>query len=537
MTQNKDHEMAAHIKLGLALLLNFLIPGVGNILLIGRTPGNVFCLILCIWAWTGHNPLITNSWMLLMAVKAVVDLYVMPGYLAKRHAEALKAGHKAAAEGANDGHLRGLSTPVDDAILPGHGYGEHGGASHGDHAGASSGDHAGAAHGDHAGAAHADHAPAPSGDHIKHAYSPSQSMHSNSAHASHPNKSMDLADDWPETQVPSGQAAHWQNQHGSPDGHTHAAPQPIHAVLPDPQNHGGPKVGLNAAHSTDEHHLSHGAPVPLESLHLPHEQAHGDAAAGQQFHLNAVHSNASHPPAPVPLQSLDQLKSHGAAAPISSNQENAGKHVEPQGEQPHATHGGLVNQQKVLDSLLHAAPGEAPAHEHHSALVNQHNVVDSLMHSQGHDDAAQAGHSHHVLKSEHADGPLPALEAEHSLSPSASSSDGDDAGVVFDIYGDGEETESTVSPFDDGFYHNIDGSPHEAASAAGSPAASPVDSGDSHSSHLKQVTYGASEAPAAAGGNVSGHKKVQLCLNCQRPREHNRPVCPTCGTHFEETSF
>lgn len=59
----------------LVLLINFFIPGLGNIVVIGRSFGNCVLFLFCFWAWTGGNHAITFGWAVLMAVKALTELY------------------------------------------------------------------------------------------------------------------------------------------------------------------------------------------------------------------------------------------------------------------------------------------------------------------------------------------------------------------------------------------------------------------------------------------------------------------------------
>jgi hypothetical protein len=182
-------------------------------------------------------------------------------------------------------------------------------------------------------------------------------------------------------------------------------------------------------------------------------------------------------------------------------------------------------------------------------LINQHDVVQSILHQEGaatnaaHSSDSNEPHAPHLTgtggahaghsKLMHADGPF----ASEMVQPAAKrKSDVETGGgVIFDIYGEEEDDENAVhlSPLDDGLFHAV-GS--DAASAAGGVTAQSdsLHAGSLHESshHLKPVDYGDSEGGLAHHGGAA--KRVQLCPNCQNPREHNRPTCPTCGTHFDE---
>lgn len=59
----------------LVLLINFFIPGLGNLVVIGRSFGNCVLFFLCFWAWTGGNHAVTFGWAVLMAIKALTELF------------------------------------------------------------------------------------------------------------------------------------------------------------------------------------------------------------------------------------------------------------------------------------------------------------------------------------------------------------------------------------------------------------------------------------------------------------------------------
>ncbi|MBX9686536.1 MAG: hypothetical protein K2X27_07525 [Candidatus Obscuribacterales bacterium] len=76
-------------KLFFALLLNCLIPGLGNFIFVTRTLGTAIIFALSLWAWTMNNPRIILAWMLVMGIKAVIDIYVLPPLISKRQKEQL----------------------------------------------------------------------------------------------------------------------------------------------------------------------------------------------------------------------------------------------------------------------------------------------------------------------------------------------------------------------------------------------------------------------------------------------------------------
>lgn len=63
------------LKFFLVLFINFFIPGLGNLVVIGRSFGNCVLFAFCFWAWTGGNHAITFGWAVLMAIKAMADLF------------------------------------------------------------------------------------------------------------------------------------------------------------------------------------------------------------------------------------------------------------------------------------------------------------------------------------------------------------------------------------------------------------------------------------------------------------------------------
>src|SRR5262249_10445910 len=117
-------------------------------------------------------------------------------------------------------------------------------------------------------------------------------------------------------------------------------------------------------------------------------------------------------------------------------------------------------------------------------------------------------------------------------------SDNTEEPVIYDIYGEDEDDDNypTTSPLEDDRFHLLNPQLSPASDAA-SPSAQPQpQSGEinhpPHNHQLKQVTSGADPSSPQP---LQPHKKhVQLCPTCQRPREHHRPTCPACGTHFEE---
>ena len=114
----------------------------------------------------------------------------------------------------------------------------------------------------------------------------------------------------------------------------------------------------------------------------------------------------------------------------------------------------------------------------------------------------------------------------------AATSTSDDGGMVYDLYGeDDTENESSISPLADGFYHDLHASGNS-SSAAPEAHSSGTESAHEPAAHqLKSANYGLGDQLSVP---VEHHKKqVQLCSNCQRPREHNRPKCPRCGTQFD----
>jgi hypothetical protein len=114
----------------------------------------------------------------------------------------------------------------------------------------------------------------------------------------------------------------------------------------------------------------------------------------------------------------------------------------------------------------------------------------------------------------------------------AAANTSDDESVIYDLYGEEEaENESSISPLADGFYHDIH-TGEDSSSAAPEAHSSGTEPAHASSAHqLKSANSGLGDELSLP---IEHHKKqVQLCSNCQRPREHNRPKCPTCGTHFD----
>lgn len=63
------------LKFFVVLLINFFIPGLGNLVVVGRSFGNCVLFFFCFWAWTGGNHAVTFGWAVLMAIKAFADIF------------------------------------------------------------------------------------------------------------------------------------------------------------------------------------------------------------------------------------------------------------------------------------------------------------------------------------------------------------------------------------------------------------------------------------------------------------------------------
>ncbi len=84
MKSVQSDDLDNHSRLALVLLLNILIAGIGNLLLISRKPGNLICMLFAIFAWTTGDFRIVLAWYLLMGVKAYLDIYFADPMLKKR---------------------------------------------------------------------------------------------------------------------------------------------------------------------------------------------------------------------------------------------------------------------------------------------------------------------------------------------------------------------------------------------------------------------------------------------------------------------
>ena len=122
MTQNNPPErFSKGIKLALVILVNLVVLGLGNLLLIGRTPGNFICLFISLLAYCLHDWRIILVWSLFLDIRAVVDIYIMPAHIARRRTavshSCLSADHVHSHEQDHD-HVQAL--PDRASYTPGH---------------------------------------------------------------------------------------------------------------------------------------------------------------------------------------------------------------------------------------------------------------------------------------------------------------------------------------------------------------------------------------------------------------------------------
>lgn len=190
-----------------------------------------------------------------------------------------------------------------------------------------------------------------------------------------------------------------------------------------------------------------------------------------------------------------------------------------------------VNLPKAHVNHPHPVVHENHEAQHHSLLPYQPLQLDHSVHPSGADPSEHSQSSHQLL---HAENPLHPDESRLEQHDPNHADEQGEFGFITDIYADEEcDTETSLSPLEDGLIHQLG----EPAAEAHTHSLTPLETGGSplpQASHqLKQVDYGNPEHGSPAP--VQAHKKrEQLCPTCQKPREHRRPVCPACGTHFED---
>jgi hypothetical protein len=267
----------------------------------------------------------------------------------------------------------------------------------------------------------------------------------------------------------------------------------------EPEDSGGAPQGHGARHAAGEHDWSHGAPLPHSAHHTTGEPGHSH---GAPLPLNALHTTGEH--------------EHAHSTPLSLNSHHStGEHEHSHGTpQPlnacHSTGESLSNAGNHARNAGSNQDAEAAGSSEH--IVNQHEVIDSLMHPVA---ATGEGRQRRVELAE-------SHKAEES-----------DGGVIYDIYDAEEEDgeESKLSPISDGLFHTVGTAPAPAAVSQAAVLLEEAETGE-HSHHLSPVNYGKSQSEENQPARE--HKKhVQLCATCQREREHNRPTCPACGTHYD----
>jgi len=503
MSETPQSHFGNGTKLALVIVTNFFIPALGNLILVGRTAGNFVCMIICLFAWGSHDYRIVLAWSLFMDIRAYIDIFVMPAQIAKkRHEEHHASKQKGTHEEAHA--LRAVSAPLEQAL-----------PHHSDLHSSSDAPHRSV--GDYAhGAPIAEHRH--SGDAVKHG---------------------------DEMSKPGDVAA---------EKFSHGAPLPINAVVHDEAPHElaahvlsyhGTAQTSAAPNEEPQHTLhSHGAPLPISTV--MHEAKEHDAAAhAASFHIRSVEDARK-----------DVSEGSGGHSAIGGT---AGVSLNVQAHEPEhlshgapvalaATHAAAAEAIPGASGITHLSPrstgehdkvGQAKAGGTPEHVINQHDVMDSILHQV--EPGAVESHSQHSSLM-HADGPFGAGIVQHASERKADSET--DGGVIYDIYGEEDDDENAVhlSPLDDGLFHAVGDAAAPGLSALSSKSegngqSEDHGSGASHESahHLKPVDYGDSEGGLAHDGAAAA-KRQQLCPNCQNPREHNRPTCPTCGTHFDEGS-
>lgn len=288
-----------------------------------------------------------------------------------------------------------------------------------------------------------------------------------------------------------------------PHGSTHTSHKQPHELPHAIPQH---DLGSVSSYNPQSDHPSHSNYHPPDAGPAPQKHAPPQQAAQQAAHPNTPSNPASHKPGWDPKFHLHENKEDEPAAlkPLNKLESHDASHSEA-----HA-HRSIVH---PTDPLVH---GEAAAQ---SGAQEQNN--DQQPHILEADN-----HNRHLS---HAELPI----ALHESAPHRPADSADDGGVVFDIYGEDEDEETdsamALSPIKDGFFHDV----HAAEPAKDQAGSTAVPDAENTREHSSQQLRAAMDEEFSIP--IDHHKKrIQVCSNCQRPREHHRPKCPTCGTLFED---
>ena len=191
--------------------------------------------------------------------------------------------------------------------------------------------------------------------------------------------------------------------------------------------------------------------------------------------------------------------------PVAHHQSDKQDHLNSPGHRPASDRDAMKEAEDYIQQNIPTAHVNHPKPVDHSHDL--HREHPALLPYQ----APHAEHSeHHPVESgEHHKLHLQSENPLHvEMSNQETLAQSGEFGMISDIYGEeDDDSEAVLSPLADGVVHKFGETPAEPAAA---------------------------ESPHAP---VVRKKRVELCPTCQKPREHKRPTCPACGTHFEEESL
>ena len=280
-----------HKKFGLALLINILLPGLGN-LLITRSPANFLALFFSILALNSHDWRVILGWYLLMGVKSYIDVYVNPPAKEIRKSSEHSPEFELETIGQGNREFHELRESDERTFHASHdeveSYFEQN---------------------------------LPEAQVAQRQRSPiNPSTHSHGGAVGLESGSRDSSYEIKH---------HYANLHNEASGagtFSHGAPQPLQNLQPQPQ---AEKVHFAPV---EEKHYSHGAPLPLNQAA---KQSESEAESENSIRIPQPEHSLPHK-APVPLNAITALSRDGEEEIVESH---------------HNTH-VLLNQQKSIEEVL-----------------------------------------------------------------------------------------------------------------------------------------------------------------------------------------